>query len=57
MQINVPALLVLARLDLAGKQFSAADDDVARALQLEPANAQAIALRLSLQQREKNIRP
>ena len=57
MQTNVPALLVLARLDLAGKQFSAADDDVARALQLEPANAQAIALRLSLQQREKNIRP
>ena len=54
MQTNVPALLVLARLDLADKQFSAADANVARALQLEPANAQAIALRLSLQQREKS---
>jgi Tfp pilus assembly protein PilF len=57
MQTNVPALLVLARLDLADKQFTAADEDVARALQLEPANAEAIALRLSLQQREKNTKP
>jgi tetratricopeptide (TPR) repeat protein/TolB-like protein len=57
MQPNVAALLVLTRLDLADKQFPAAGDDIARALQLEPANAEALALRMSLQQREKNAKP
>jgi tetratricopeptide (TPR) repeat protein/TolB-like protein len=57
LQPNVPALLVLARLDLADKQYPAANDDIARALQIEPANAAAIALRLSIQQRQQNPHP
>jgi tetratricopeptide (TPR) repeat protein len=57
MQPNVPALLVLARLDLADKQFAAANDDISRILQLDPPNAAAIALRLVIQQRQQNARP
>jgi tetratricopeptide (TPR) repeat protein/TolB-like protein len=57
LQPNVPALLVLARLDLADKQYPAANDDIARALQIEPANAAAIALRLSIQQHQQSPHP
>jgi tetratricopeptide (TPR) repeat protein/TolB-like protein len=57
MKPNVAALLVLARLDLADKKMAAADDDTARALQLEPSNAEVIALRLALRQREQSAKP
>jgi tetratricopeptide (TPR) repeat protein len=48
---NAAAYLVLARLDLAAKQLAASADDVAHALQLEPANSAALALRTAIQQR------
>jgi tetratricopeptide (TPR) repeat protein len=57
MQPNAPAYLVLAHLDLAANQLPAANADVANALQLEPANADAIALRLVLQQRSQTPPP
>jgi tetratricopeptide (TPR) repeat protein len=50
MKPNTAALLVLARLDLADKQLAASADDIAQALRLEPTNAEAIALKLVLQQ-------
>ena len=55
MKPNVAALLVLARLDMADKQLAASAADVSRALQIEPANAEAIALRLVLQQRGQKV--
>ncbi|HVG27458.1 MAG TPA: tetratricopeptide repeat protein, partial [Acidobacteriaceae bacterium] len=55
LQPNVPALLVLARLDLAQNQLSTSADEVTRALHLEPANAAALALRQNLQQRGQAI--
>jgi tetratricopeptide (TPR) repeat protein/TolB-like protein len=57
MEPNVAALLVLARLDLAAKQLPAADQDISRALQLEPANAEARVLRQTLIQRQQNTNP
>jgi tetratricopeptide (TPR) repeat protein/TolB-like protein len=48
---NVPALLLLARLDMASNQLIPALGEVNRALALEPTNASVIALRLALQQR------
>jgi tetratricopeptide (TPR) repeat protein len=55
MNPNVPALLVLARLDMADKQMAASADDVSRALQIEPTDAHAIALKLVLQQRGQTV--
>lgn len=55
MKPNTAALLVLARLDLADKQLAASAGDVSSALQLEPTNAEAIALRLVLQQRGQKV--
>jgi tetratricopeptide (TPR) repeat protein len=55
MKPNIAALLVLARLDLADKLLAASAEDVARALQIEPTNAEAIALRLVLQQRGQGV--
>jgi tetratricopeptide (TPR) repeat protein len=55
MKPNTAALLVLARLDLADKQLAASAEDISRALQIEPTNAEAIALRLVLQQRGQNV--
>ena len=55
MKPNVAALLVLARLDMADKQMAASASDVSRALQVEPTNAEAIALRLVLQQRGQTV--
>jgi tetratricopeptide (TPR) repeat protein len=52
---NIAAHLVLARLEIADKQLAAAANDVAAALQLDPLNAQAIALRLVLQQRGQTV--
>lgn len=46
---NASALVVLARLDLAQKLYSASADEVNRALQLEPSNSAALALRQTLQ--------
>jgi len=57
MQPNVPALLVLARLDLADKQFSSANIHISQALQLEPTNADILALRLVIQQRQQGPQP
>jgi tetratricopeptide (TPR) repeat protein len=52
---NVTAFLILARLDLADNQLPAAAQDVTQALHLEPTNAQAIALKLSIQQRGQSV--
>jgi tetratricopeptide (TPR) repeat protein len=57
LQPNVPALLVLTRLDIADKQFPSAATHISQALQLEPANADALALRLVLQQRQQTPQP
>jgi tetratricopeptide (TPR) repeat protein len=54
-QPNVPAFLLLARLDMAENHLPAAASDVARALHLEPANPTAIAMRQSLQQRGQTV--
>ncbi len=42
---NVPAYLVLARLDLHANQLSAAASEVGHALKLEPANADALGMK------------
>ena len=55
-QPNVPALLVLARLDIAQNQLPAAADDVSRALHVEPTNSAALAMRQNLQQRGQSLR-
>jgi tetratricopeptide (TPR) repeat protein len=52
---NVAAYLVLARLDMAAKQLPDAARDVAAALKLQPTDAQAIALKLVLQQRGQSV--
>lgn len=52
---NVAALLVLARLDMTAKQLASSADDVSRALQIEPTNARAIALKLVLQERGQTV--
>jgi Flp pilus assembly protein TadD len=54
---NVEAYMVLARLDLSAKELPAAADDVAHALQIEPTNASAIALRMAIQQRSTQTAP
>jgi tetratricopeptide (TPR) repeat protein len=48
---NVPAYLVLARLDLQGNQLSAAAADVDDALKVDPANASAKGMKLALERR------
>ena len=57
LQPNVPALLVLARLDLAENQLPASADEVSRALKLEPRNSAAQALRVTLQARGQTVTP
>ena len=49
MKPNVTAYLVLARLDLQANQKPAASADVSSALQLEPQNAAAHALRQQIE--------
>jgi tetratricopeptide (TPR) repeat protein len=46
---NVPAYLVLARLDLRANQLSAAASDVSSALHLEPANANALGMKQAIE--------
>ena len=48
---NVPAYLVLARLDLQANQTAASATDVASALRLEPANTAALGMKTALQAR------
>lgn len=48
---NVPAYLVLARLDLQANQLSAAAGDVGGALRVDPANANAKGMKLALERR------
>ena len=48
---NVPAYLVLARLDLEANQLSAAAGDVGEALKVDPANANAQGMKLALERR------
>lgn len=55
MKPNTTALLVLARLDLADKQLAASADNVSKALKIEPTDAEAIALRMVLQQRGQSV--
>ncbi|MGI4828766.1 MAG: tetratricopeptide repeat protein [Janthinobacterium lividum] len=53
---NAPALLVLARLDLAKESLAVAADEVSQALQLEPNNVSAQNLRRTLQARGQMVR-
>jgi tetratricopeptide (TPR) repeat protein len=48
---NVPAYLVLARLDLQANQLSAAAGDVGDALKVDPANANAKGMKLAVERR------
>jgi len=48
---NVPAYLVLARLDMQANQLGAAAGDVNEALKVDPANANAKGMQLALQRR------
>ena len=51
LQPNVPAYLVLARLDLQASQLSAAASDVSDALKVDPGNANARGMKLALERR------
>ncbi len=55
MKPNVAALLVLARLDLADKQLAASAQDISQALEIDPKNADAIALKMVVQQRGQTV--
>ncbi len=48
---NVPAYLVLARIDLQANQLSAAAGDVGDALKVDPANANAKGMKMALERR------
>jgi tetratricopeptide (TPR) repeat protein len=52
---NVPAYLVLARLDLQANQLSAAAGEVGDALKVDPANANAKGMKMALEQRGQAI--
>jgi tetratricopeptide (TPR) repeat protein len=52
---NAPAWLILARLDLAENQLPIAAGDVSKALQLEPSNSAAMALRQILRSRGQSV--
>ncbi|HLI77680.1 MAG TPA: tetratricopeptide repeat protein [Acidobacteriaceae bacterium] len=56
LQPNAPALLVLARLDVAQNALGVAADEVSQALQLEPQNTAALALKQTLQSRGQVVR-
>jgi tetratricopeptide (TPR) repeat protein len=55
MKPNTAALLVLARLDLADKQLAACAEDIAQALKIDPTDADAIALKLVVQQHGQTV--
>jgi uncharacterized protein HemY len=50
---NVPAYLVLARLDLQANQLTAAAGDVGEALKVDPANPNAKGMKLALERRSQ----
>ena len=52
---NVPAYLVLARLDLQANQLSAAASDVSEALKLEPESASARGMKQALERRGQSV--
>ncbi len=52
---NVPAHLVLARLDLASNQLGAAATEVSQALKLDPANASARGVKQALESRGQQV--
>ncbi len=52
---NVPAHLVLARLDLAANQLGPAADEVSQALKLDPANANARGMKQALESRGQQV--
>ena len=56
LQPNAPALLVLARLDLAGNSLPVAAAEVSQALSLDPRNSTAQALRQTLVSRGQSVR-
>ena len=55
LQPNAPALLVLARLDLASAALGVAADEVSQALQLDPRNGIALNLKQTLQSRGQDV--
>jgi tetratricopeptide (TPR) repeat protein len=52
---NVPAHLVLARLDLAANQLAPAATEVSQALKIEPANANARGMKQNLESRGQQV--
>jgi cytochrome c-type biogenesis protein CcmH/NrfG len=48
---NVPAYLVLARLDLQANEMTSSASNVSKALQLEPKDSAALGMRQALQAR------
>ena len=54
-QPNVPAYLVLARMDLEANQLTAAAGEVSDALRVDPANANARGMKLALERRGKSV--
>jgi tetratricopeptide (TPR) repeat protein len=52
---NVPAYLVLARLDLQANEMAASASNVSKALQLEPKDSAAQGMRQALQARGQNL--
>lgn len=52
---NVPAYLVLAKLDLESNQLAAAATEVSAALRLEPANASAKGMKQAVEERGQNV--
>ena len=52
---NVPAYLVLARVELAGNQLAASASDVGNALRLEPKNSAALGMKQALGARGQSL--
>jgi tetratricopeptide (TPR) repeat protein len=52
---NVPAYLVLARLDLQANQMASSASNVSKALQLEPKDTAALGMRQALQARGQSL--
>ena len=52
---NVPAYLVLARMDLQSNQLSAAASEVSAALRIEPANANARGMKQAVEARGQQV--
>lgn len=52
---NVPAHLVLARLDLAGNQLAPAATEVSQALKIDPASANALGMKQAIESRGQQV--